>query len=139
MRIEVLTELINHQLADEIVSTAMLQIFMDSVIDDINAKLNAKFPTITEWLATTVDTSDYTAIPDRYLRSVVVPGTAFKYYVMDEEGTYAAPKYEQQYREALLLCFETTLCRSPKNTAQKTLKVMYKLQVATLASYSLVI
>ena len=47
MQIQVLTELINQQLADEIVTTAMLQVFMDSVIDDINAKLNAKFPTIT--------------------------------------------------------------------------------------------
>ena len=103
MQIQVLTELINQQLADEIVTTAMLQVFMDSVIDDINAKLNAKFPTITEWLTTNSDTSNYTAIPDRYLRSVVVPGAAFKYYVMDEEGTYAAPKYEQQYREALFI------------------------------------
>ena len=72
MQIQVLTELINQQLADEIVTTAMLQVFMDSVIDDINAKLNAKFPTITEWLTTNSDTSTDSAIHGSYLREAVV-------------------------------------------------------------------
>ena len=44
---------------------------------------------------------DYTAIPDKYIRTVVIPGAAFKYYITDEEGSYAAPKYEEDYRQGL--------------------------------------
>jgi hypothetical protein len=78
---------------------------MDRVIDDINTRLNTVFPTFTEYKEDNKELAaellDYTAIPDKYLRSVVVPGAAYKYYTTDEEGSYAAPKYEEEYRTAL--------------------------------------
>ena len=105
MKYNALVSLISKHLADEIVSEGEMLSYMDRVIDDINNKLNATFPTFTEYreanLETSRDALDYQAFPDKYLRSVVVPGTAFKYYTTDEEGMYAAPKYEEEYKEGL--------------------------------------
>jgi hypothetical protein len=105
MKYNVLVGLISKHLADEIVSEGEMLSYMDRVIDDINTRLNTIFPTFTEHKEDnkelTADLLDYTAIPDKYLRSVVVPGAAYKYYTTDEEGSYAAPKYEEEYRTAL--------------------------------------
>lgn len=105
MKYNTLVGLISKHLADEIVSEGEMLSYMDRVIDDINTRLNAAFPTFTEFreanLETTNDALDYTAIPDKYLRSVVVPGTAFKYYTTDEEGGFGAPKYEEDYNSGL--------------------------------------
>ena len=105
MKYNTLVGLISKHLADEIVSEGEMLSYMDRVIDDINTRLNATFPTFTEYKEYNSDLSaeqlDYIAIPDKYLRSVVVPGAAYKYYTTDEEGSYAAPKYEEEYRTAL--------------------------------------
>ena len=105
MKYNVLVGLISKHLADEIVSEGEMLSYMDRVIDDINTRLNTIFPTFTEYKEDnkelTAELLDYTAIPDKYLRSVVVPGAAYKYYTTDEEGSYAAPKYEEEYRAAL--------------------------------------
>lgn len=105
MKYNTLVGLISKHLADEIVSEGEMLSYMDRVIDDINTRLNTVFPTFTEFREANLDTAndalDYTAIPDKYLRSVVVPGTAFKYYTTDEEGMYAAPKYEEEYNAGL--------------------------------------
>ena len=105
MKYNVLVSLISKHLADEIVSEGEMLSYMDRVIDDINTRLNTVFPTFTEYKEDnkelTAELLDYTAIPDKYLRSVVVPGAAYKYYTTDEEGSYAAPKYEEEYRTAL--------------------------------------
>lgn len=105
MKYNILVGLISKHLADEIVSEGEMLSYMDRVIDDINTRLNTVFPTFTEYKEDnkelTAELLDYTAIPDKYLRSVVVPGAAYKYYTTDEEGSYAAPKYEEEYRTAL--------------------------------------
>jgi hypothetical protein len=105
MKYNVLVGLISKHLADEIVSEGEMLSYMDRVIDDINTRLNTVFPTFTEYKEDNKELAaellDYTAIPDKYLRSVVVPGAAYKYYTTDEEGSYAAPKYEEEYRTAL--------------------------------------
>ena len=105
MRYNTLVSLISKHLADEIVSESEMLSYMDRVIDDINARLNTTFPTFTEYKEAHGDVAnnilDYTAIPDKYLRTVVVPGAAFKYYTTDEEGSYASPKYEEDYRTGL--------------------------------------
>ena len=105
MKYNVLVSLISKHLADEIVSEGEMLSYIDRVIDDINTRLNTIFPTFTEYKEDnkelTAELLDYTAIPDKYLRSVVVPGAAYKYYTTDEEGSYAAPKYEEEYRTAL--------------------------------------
>ena len=35
--------------------------------------------------------------PDKYIRTVVIPGAAYKFYITDEEGISTATKYEQEY------------------------------------------
>ena len=105
MRYNALISLISKHLADEIVSETEMLSYMDRVIDDINTRLNTTFPTFTEHKEhhgnVPNNILDYTAIPDKYLRTVVVPGAAFKYYTTDEEGSYASPKYEEDYRNGL--------------------------------------
>lgn len=102
MHIANLVNLINHKLADELLSQTQLLMHMDSVVDDINAKLNTIFPTFSEVIAKEgVNNPDYQAIPDKYLRSVVVVGAAHKYYEVDEEGNASAQMFAQDYQQQL--------------------------------------
>lgn len=105
MKYNTIIELISKHLADELVSESEMLSYMDRVVDDINARLNTVFPTFTEWKEENAGISaemlDYTAIPDKYIRTVIIPGAAFKYYTTDEEGGYSAPKYEEDYRQGL--------------------------------------
>lgn len=105
MRYNTIIGLISKQLGDELVSEGEMLSYMDRVIDDINAQLNSTFPTFTEWKEANADIDgmylDYTAIPDKYIRTVIIPGAAFKYYTTDEEGSYAAPKYEEDYKQGM--------------------------------------
>lgn len=105
MKYSTMLNLISKQLGDELVSESEMLGYMDRVIDDINAQLNATFPTFTDYKEANAGTPDseldYRAIPDKYIRTVVIPGTAFKYYTTDEEGGYSAPKYEEDYNNGL--------------------------------------
>lgn len=111
MRYSVIIELISKHLAGELVSESEMLSYMDRVVDDINARLSTCFPTFTEFKECQFDTErsanpiptdlDYTPIPDKYIRTVVIPGAAFKYYTTDEEGSYAAPKYEEDYNNGM--------------------------------------
>lgn len=84
--------------------------YMDRVIDDINTNLQARYPVISEWDEFVEkwnekfpdhpkDRTNYDAIPDRYLRSVVALGTALYYYNSDEEGEQIAVDYLQRYNQ----------------------------------------
>lgn len=105
MQYAVVTDLISKQLGGELISESEMYSYIDRVIDDINAQLNTCFPTFTEFREQNSGASglllDYTPIPDKYIRTVIIPGAAFKYYTTDEEGAYAAPKYEEDYKQGL--------------------------------------
>ena len=103
MLISQIVKLINQNLADELCSPAELLSYMDRVIDDINTRLNAKFPTVSEVIAAAGETTDpdYNVFPDKYIRSVVVTGAAYKYYVTDEEGNATAQQYGVDYQQNL--------------------------------------
>lgn len=105
MRYNTIISLISKHLADEIVSESEMLSYMDRVIDDINTRLNANFPTFTEYKLNNTNINptelDYNLIPDKYIRSVVIPGAAHKYYTTDEEGSYSSPKYEEDYTQGL--------------------------------------
>ncbi len=105
MYIEDIIKLINHKLANELLSQTELLMHMDSVIDDINAELNAVFPTFTEVITLNqgINNPDYQAIPDKYIRSVVVLGAAKKYYEVDEEGNLSATVFATDYKQQLFL------------------------------------
>lgn len=91
--------------------------YMDLVIDDINERMQAKFPTFSEWgefvkkwnkevtdldIPELIRTNDvYDAFPDRYLRSVVALGAAVKFYARDEEGELVAVDYQNRYENEL--------------------------------------
>lgn len=107
MKIMQLIQSINTQLAGELLSVGELKDFVDKAIDDINTRLNTKFPVLTDVLFTydeegnLIQGTDYTAIPDKYIRTVVVPGAVFKYFTTDEEGAAVAPKYEEEFLKGL--------------------------------------
>lgn len=105
MKYNTIVGLVSKHLADELVSESEMLSYMDRVIDDINARLNTVFPTFTEYKEANGNVDnlslDYTAIPDKYIRTVVIPGAAFKFYTTDEEGSYSAPKYEEDYKQGL--------------------------------------
>lgn len=103
MRVGQIVNLINKHLADEFCSVAELTSYMDRVIDDINTRLNSKFPTISEVIAAAGGTTDpdYNVFPDKYIRSVLVVGAAYKYYITDEEGNITAQQYGAEYNQNL--------------------------------------
>ena len=103
MQVSQIVKLINQTLADELCSPAELLSYMDRVIDDINTRLNAKFPTVSEVIAMAGGTTDpdYNMFPDKYVRSVLVTGAAYKYYVTDEEGNNTAQQYGAEYNQNL--------------------------------------
>ena len=100
-----IVDLISKQLGDELVTESEMLGYMDRVIDDINARLNTTFPTFTEFKEDNAEIEstslNYTAIPDKYIRTVVIPGAAFKFYTTDEEGGYSSPKYEEDYKQGM--------------------------------------
>jgi hypothetical protein len=104
MKIATLIQNINSQLAGELLSIAELAVFVDKAIDDINTRLNTKFPVLSDVINAVRDTTaplEYNALPDKYIRTVVVPGAVFKYYTTDEEGAAVAPKYEEEFLKGL--------------------------------------
>jgi hypothetical protein len=95
---------VNKLLAGELLSFDELKEHLDSVIDDINAKLSSKFPVFTEFnVSDYPEYPNYNLFPDRYIRSVVCLGAAYYFYITDEEGAASAPEYLKQYTYNLFL------------------------------------
>lgn len=105
MKINSIVQRVNRLLAGEQLVYSYLVEFLDSTIDDINSKLNSTFPTFTE-LTVGVDLVgdvDYNCFPDNYIRSVVVPGAVYKFYIMDEEGITTAEQFGYDYEKGLFM------------------------------------
>lgn len=108
MKITDIITSINRKLAGENLSYSELEVHLDSVIDDINAELNTLYPAFSEFSALKDDTTrvytqfpDYNLFPDRWIRTVVIPGAAYKWCVTDEEGIETATTYNREYTTAL--------------------------------------
>ena len=103
MRVSQIVNLINKHLADEFCSVAELTNYMDRVVDDINTRLNSKFPVVSDVMQQAGNTTDpdYNVFPDKYIRSVLVVGAAYKYYTTDEEGNATAQQYGAEYNQNL--------------------------------------
>lgn len=118
MLISTLVQNINAQLAGELLSIGDLTVFVDKAIDDINTRLNTKFPVLSDVIAVIKANGavsfEYNAIPDKYIRTVVVPGAVFKYYTTDEEGAAVAPKYEEEFLKGLFYMERDYLNLVPK-------------------------
>lgn len=106
---------INKSLAGEQLLYKQLEPFMDEVIDDINAKLNSTFPTFSELNVEEVFSGnfDYNFFPERYIRNVVIKGAAYKFYIMDEEGSQVADMYGYDYQTALFLMMRDYIEKVP--------------------------
>lgn len=109
MLINDLVKSINNKLAGEMLSYNELRPHLNTVIDDINTQLDARYPTFTD----VEDTGEYTAFPDNYLRTVVVPGAAWYYYVVDEEGSPAAQQFSMDYSRNLFMMLRDMVDRVP--------------------------
>lgn len=105
MDINTIVKRVNMHLAGEQLVYSRLEPFLDSVIDDINDKLNAKFPVFSDLHAEAdfLGETEYDAFPDKYIRSVVIPGAAYKFYIMDEEGMVTAEQFSYDYEKALFM------------------------------------
>ena len=110
MTVNKIVALINAKLAGEQLTYNELKASMDDTIDDINSKLHSIYPTFTE--LGSYDT-DYNMFPDRFIRSVVIPGAAWFYYVTDEEGSIAAQQYNADYVKGLFLMQRDMLYNIP--------------------------
>lgn len=105
MKVNEILKRVNKHLAGEQLVYSQIEEFLDSVIDDINAKLNSKFPAFSELQAGQYvgGEVDYNYFPEQYIRSVVIPGAAYKFYIMDEEGMSTAEQFGYDYEKALFM------------------------------------
>lgn len=104
MNINKILNKINGLLAGELLSYSELEVHMDAVIDDINSKLSSKFPAFSEFTSADYPQyPDYNLFPDRFIRSVVCLGAAYKFYLTDEEGALSAEAYNYAYKDNLFL------------------------------------
>lgn len=94
---------VNNKLAGELLTYDMMKDYLDDVIDDINAKLSTNFPVFSDFTLEAYPDlyPNYAFFPDRYIRSVVTLGAAYKFFVTDEEGLPTAQQYSYEYRDAL--------------------------------------
>ena len=97
MLITKIRESINMALAGEMLSMRELLPHLDYAIDQINETMNTKFPAFSDLAE---GAAEYTAIPDKYIRSVIVPGAAWHFYVYDEEGIQSANQYSSIFELA---------------------------------------
>jgi hypothetical protein len=104
MQLNQIVNMVNAKLAGELLTYSAMIIHLDSVIDDINAKLNSTFPAFSEFNSSIhPNYPDYNFFPDRFVRSVVILGAAFKFYTTDEEGSQSAVTYGLEYNNALFV------------------------------------
>lgn len=102
MEIAKICKLVNQSLACEMLRQDELMLYMDKVIDDINSQLNSNYPTFSEYTSEFFpDYPNYNVFPEKYIRSVVVPGAAYNFYKVDEEGNSTAPLFRQEYQTNL--------------------------------------
>lgn len=96
---------INTKLAGEMMTYDMLKPYLDEVIDDINDKLNTKFPVFSEFTsdAYPLQYPNYNFFPDSYIRKVVMTGVAHKFYTTDEEGLGSAKQFQWDFIDALFI------------------------------------
>ena len=113
MLITQIQKLFNEALAGESLSYKEMLPHLDAAIDSINAKLNKTYPVISDVHAETYD-DVYDFFPDKYIRMVVIPGAAWHFYVMDEEGLQTAPQYLQDFENGKFIMQRDMLYKIPE-------------------------
>ena len=113
MLITHIQKLFNNALAGETLSIKEMTPHLDAAIDSINDKLNTRYPVFSE-LDLTVENAEYNYFPDKYIRTVVIPGAAWHYYVMDEEGLQTAPQYQLDFENGKFIMQRDMLYNIPE-------------------------
>lgn len=111
MQITQVVKLFNEALAGESLTLREALPHLDSAIDRINSYLNAAYPVFSSLDTTTA--VEYNFFPDQYIRTVVIPGAAWHYYVMDEEGLMTAPQYQRDFEQGLFVMLRDMLYKIP--------------------------
>ena len=89
-------KLFNEALAGETLTMSEMLPHLDAAIDAINDKMNTIYPVFSD-LDVTAPEAVYAYFPDRYIRTVVIPGAAWHFYVTDEEGAQTAMQYQVDF------------------------------------------
>lgn len=110
---------LNSLLAGEMLTVAMMQQHVNFAIDEINTAMNTCFPS----LDSTELTDEYTAIPDRYIRSVVLPGAAHHYYMVDDEGTTPEVDFARQFEIGKFYMLRDYSCQVPAEYQNEDLNI----------------
>lgn len=104
MELSKIVQRVNNKLAGELLTYEMLRDYLDETIDDINARLNSKFPAFSDFNFNDYPNyPDYNFFPDNFIRSVVVRGAAYKFFIVDEEGSNVAEQFKYDYLDGLFL------------------------------------
>ena len=56
----------------------------------------------------------YNFFPDKYIRMAVIPGAAWHFYVMDEEGLQTAPQYQADFERGKFVMQRDMLYKIPE-------------------------
>ena len=102
--------LVNKKLAGELLTYRELVPHLDQAIDSINSVLNTRYPAFSEL---SDGATEYTCFPDKYIRTVVVPGAAWAFYVADEEGAQVAAQYQIDFEQNKFIMLRDTLYNIP--------------------------
>jgi len=121
MKLSDIVREVNTALAGERLSYFQLKPFLNRTVDDINARLGAIFPVFSELPE---GSAEYNLFPDRYIRSVVVPGAAWYYFTQDEEGIQTAPQYAADYDRGLFQMCRDYINYVPVEYQDTTLKAV---------------
>lgn len=110
MLISNIVKKVNSLLAGEQLSREQMLVSLDMAIDKINSKLSSKFPVLSDLEAGTLV---YEAFPEKYIRTVMCPGAAYFFYLMDEEGSPAAQAYGEMFQEGLFFMLRDYMSSIP--------------------------
>ena len=100
---------VNTKLAGETMTFNQLKLFLSETIDDINRELCATYPSFDDLK----ESDNYNYFPDKYIRSVVITGAAYKFYETDEEGIVTATQYHYDYMDNLFYMKRDYSCKVP--------------------------
>jgi hypothetical protein len=104
---------LNTMLNGELVPWKKLIQHINYAIDEINTAMNTLFPIVDpESSAMDMDT-DYTAIPDKYIRTAVLPGAVHHYYMVDDEGTTPEIDFARQFEAGKFFMLRDYSCAVP--------------------------
>lgn len=106
-------KLFNEALAGETLSYKEMLPHLDAALDSINSTLNTTYPVFSD-VPYENSESAYEFFPDKYIRTVVIPGAAWHFYVMDEEGLQTAPQYQVDFENGKFIMQRDMLYKIPE-------------------------